>query len=376
MVDPERESRPVVPELTEGGALERYYAETEGLEQASAVVSQAEAQVQAAQAELSEATAARTAQEMQQIKARGIAAITIAEDDSLPPVRRAVWAGSFAYSNLVSDPEVYGARLDAVIGRIEQKLEEATPILIVGGGSHGVVMGKIETPGLTTDLVVQPAPAYEKSPTGKRLRGGEITTFAMPRLAVMGVRFGRFRSIEFRESYEPVTIKPAYTGDKDLRTLQALFDDESSYVHIGNEHIEGLVYAGASADADETVSNNLAELDDSQRYWIFFLGKQAGCAFEGFEETEQFQTWKELTENEVVRVFRDLAMSPTTDAKNMASWPKEHLQTLLDIFRIDPVVVKEHVRESFDAVATSRDAAIKVAAMARLEEIFALLQPA
>lgn len=377
MVDPEQEARPLlIPEFSERGALEQYYSEKMGLERASVTVEEAEAEVLAAEAALSDARAARTAQELQKIEARNVAAIAIAEDENLPPVRRAIWATSFAHTNLVADPEVHGAQLEAIIGRIEQKLEANTPILIVGGNGHGIVMAKVETPGLTTDLQIEPAPAYEHSPTGKRIRGGGIMTFAMPRLAVKGAQFGRFKSIEFAESYEPLEVKPTYSGDKDVRTLRALFDEESSYIKIGNEHIENLVYAGPPADDSEAVSEFLAEHGDAQRYWIFFLGKQAGIAFEGFEDTEQFQTWKELTENEVVSVFRDLAMSPTGSGNNMASWPKEQLQALMSIFHIEPAAIQERVRDSFNTTASTRDVAVKVAALSRLEEIFALLQPA
>lgn len=304
--------------------------------------------------------------------------MAIAMDESIEPVRRAIWSRGFYLTEKVKDPEEFGSTVEQHINQFSEKLQPGTPLLQVWPSN--ISIARVETPGLVTNLELKDAPSYSPTTSGKELSGGNISTHPM-RWTTVSIGSKLLSSEEFSVKEEDLKVRNWSDGDSDNRHLKEVFVDNTQWLNIGEDAIRQYV----EAEPDD----NAPDIRESKRFWVFVIASELGIDFTDFARTPVFQQWKEKAEKALAKTMAKLAtggqtyeshynprrrQSSVREVYGMESWPTPHLLSLMSVFKIEPKDIKDRVIKSLEGeVPDARAASHKVMVLNNLDSILELL---
>ncbi len=362
--------------------VERYGDEQNYLINANERLSTAQTTLAEATDGLEAAKQARKEQVDHLKSARVELGVAIALDESIDPIKRSIWARSFDLTEKVADPINYGTAVETLIDQVVEKLQPGT--LLLTHHASGVGVARVETSGLVTDLIAEDAPAYRPTASGKNLSRGDITTPVMTTLSV-DARQSFLGGETFKTKERSLLVRAWPDGDDRLSELKRVFIDNSSWLLIGEDQVRKFV------EGEDQPKRDLlyGDIEKRKQFWAFVMATQLGCEFSGFDQTPRFQEWKDAAEQAITQAFTRLATderryesrhsirshrSSTHEVHGIEAWPKGHLKSLMDAFKIELATIKEKVRAGFDQeVSTALEASQKVRALANLNQIFEVL---
>jgi hypothetical protein len=273
-------------------------------------------------------------------------AVAIAQDESLDPVKRAVWAGAFYAWREVRDPVSYCQEIEGMIGQLAERLQPGTPILEFLP-DHGVIrFSVVQEAGLVTDLELVDVGAGPVETPTQAIRLGDITTPLLPVLEVINHN-GQFPDISLSESQRSFKFySPGHPSTENLlRIIDGVPDSKGNYLLVGQEAIERLV--------TERVASHTPAM-----FAIYMAARQHGIDMASFKNSPFYEAVASVVTAELAAMFQAFATCQVPSDQVGTTRPDPIDGREYTFFpRVNSLAKWSHnqLRNLIDAVGTTRE---------------------